>query len=238
MRPAVAATTTVTVASYNIRKAVGADMRRRPERILEVLAEVGPDIAVVQEADRRFGARHAALPPALLASRGWRPVGLAVRPDSIGWHGNAVLVSGRVEVRAFRRLLLPALEPRGAVLVELEVGGRPLRIVGMHLDLSGLWRRRQARAILDQLATEAEAVPTLVMGDLNEWRDAAGCLADFAATHKLVHTGPSFPARMPLGRLDRIFASNDMVVTAAGVHRSPQAAMASDHLPLWVQVQI
>lgn len=232
------ATTTVTVASYNIRKAVGADMRRRPERILDVLAEIAADIAVVQEADRRFGARLSALPPALLASRGWRAVGFAVRPDSIGWHGNAVLVSERVQVRAHRRLLLPTLEPRGAVLAELAVDGQPLRIVGMHLDLSGLWRRRQARAILDQLAKGDSGMPTLMMGDLNEWRDAAGCIADFAATHKLVHTGPSFPARMPLGRLDRIFASNDMVVTAAGVHRSPQAALASDHLPLWVQAQI
>ena len=213
-------------------------MRRRPERILEVLAEIAPDIAVVQEADRRFGERHAALPTGLLAEHGWRAVPFGARPGSIGWHGNAVLIGPRAELLSHATLDLPVLEPRGAVLADLAVAGLPLRIVGMHLDLSGLWRRRQARAILDHLARHKALTPTLMMGDLNEWRNSAGCIADFAATHKLVHTGPSFPARMPMARLDRIFASNDLVIEDAGVHRSPRASLASDHLPLWVRVQL
>ena len=213
-------------------------MRRRPERILEVLAEIAPDIAVVQEADRRFGERHAALPTGLLTEHGWRAVPFGARPGSIGWHGNAVLIGPRVQLLGHNSIDLPVLEPRGAVLADLAVAGLPLRIVGMHLDLSGLWRRRQARAILDHLARHKALTPTLMMGDLNEWRNSAGCIADFAATHKLVHTGPSFPARMPMARLDRIFASNDLVIEDAGVHRSPRASLASDHLPLWVRVQL
>jgi len=230
-------TVSVTVASYNIRKAVGADMRRRPLRILDVLDETGADIAVIQEADRRFGTRAAALPPDLLARHGWQHVPFGMTPVAIGWHGNAVLVREHVRIEAHSTVDLPVLEPRGAVLARLLVNGRPLTIAGMHLDLSGLWRRRQARAILDRLAVEPEA-PTLLMGDLNEWRAAAGCLADFAATHKLVLTGPSFPARAPIARLDRIFASNTLEVEGAGVHQSPQAKVASDHLPLWVRVRL
>jgi endonuclease/exonuclease/phosphatase family metal-dependent hydrolase len=230
-------TVSVTVASYNIRKAVGADMRRRPSRILEVLDETGADIAVIQEADRRFGTRAAALPPDLLGLHGWRHVPFGMTPVAIGWHGNAVLVRENILIEAHSTVDLPVLEPRGAVLARLSVRGRPLTIAGMHLDLSGLWRRRQARAILDRLAAEPEA-PTLLMGDLNEWRTAAGCLADFAATHKLVLTGPSFPARAPVARLDRIFASNALDVEDAGVHQSPQAKVASDHLPLWVRVRL
>jgi endonuclease/exonuclease/phosphatase family metal-dependent hydrolase len=230
-------TGSVTVASYNIRKAVGADLLRRPLRILEVLAETGADIAVVQEADRRFGDRAAALPPGLLAEHGWRHVPFGMTPAAIGWHGNAVLVRDSVEVRSHATIDLPVFEPRGAVLAELGIGRASLRIVGMHLDLSGLWRRRQARAILERLAAHPDA-PTLLMGDLNEWRNAAGCLADFASTHKLVLTGPSFPARAPIARLDRIFASNALEVLDAGVHQSPQAKIASDHLPLWVKVRL
>ena len=232
-----AAAVSVTVASYNIRKAVGADMRRRPLRILDVLQETGADIAVIQEADRRFGERAAALPLSDLAERGWRHVPFGMKPAAIGWHGNAVLVGEGVEILSHTTLTLPVLEPRGAVLTRLQVRGAPLRIVGMHLDLSGLWRRRQARAILDQLAAEPD-LPTLLMGDMNEWRAAAGCLADFAATHKLVLTGPSFPARAPLARLDRIFASNEMQIEDSGVHQSPLAKVASDHLPLWVRVSL
>lgn len=230
-------TAAVTVASYNIRKAVGADMRRRPSRILDVLAEVGADVAVIQEADRRFGARAAALPGPELAERGWRHVPFGMTPAAIGWHGNAVLVSEDVDILSHTSLVLPTLEPRGAVLTRLSVRGRLLRIVGMHLDLSGLWRRRQARAILAKLADDPD-VPTLLMGDMNEWRAAAGCLADFAATHKLVLTGPSFPASVPVARLDRIFASNAMDIEDSGVHLSPLSKVASDHLPLWVRVRV
>jgi endonuclease/exonuclease/phosphatase family metal-dependent hydrolase len=200
-----------------------------------VLDETGATVAVIQEADRRFGARAAALPPADLAARGWRHVPFGMKPAAIGWHGNAVLVGRDVEILSHSTLTLPVLEPRGAVLARLQVHGRPLRVVGMHLDLSGLWRRRQARAILQQLADEPD-VPTLLMGDMNEWRTAAGCLADFAASHKLVLTGPSFPARAPVARLDRIFASNNLAIMDSGVHQSPLAKIASDHLPLWVRV--
>lgn len=45
------------IVSYNIRKAVGLDRRRDPERILAILREVDADIVVLQEADRRLGRR-------------------------------------------------------------------------------------------------------------------------------------------------------------------------------------
>ena len=39
------------VATYNIRKCVGLDWRRRPERIVEVIGEMRADVVAVQEAD-------------------------------------------------------------------------------------------------------------------------------------------------------------------------------------------
>ena len=48
---------TITVASYNMRKAVGTDRRRRPDRVLAVLKEIDADIVALQEADKRFGDR-------------------------------------------------------------------------------------------------------------------------------------------------------------------------------------
>lgn len=224
-------------ASYNIRKAVGGDYRRRPERILDVLSEIGPDIVVLQEADRRLGERATALPRDLLKSHDLRPVPLGIRPASIGWHGNAILAGPRAELTGHARIEIPALEPRGAVLAEFAVDGAPVRVVGMHLDLSGLMRRRQARAILAAIAAR-QTMPTLLMGDMNEWRAAAGCIADFAADHHLVPTGHSFPASGPLAALDRIFLSDDLQVVDSGVHRSPLAARASDHLPTWVKLAL
>lgn len=228
----------VTAASYNIRKAIGADLRRRPERILAVLDEIGPDVALLQEADRRFGARAAALPPALVEGHGYRVVPVAGgAAASIGWHGNAILIGPRVEALATTAVEIPALEPRGAVIAELAVEGAPLRVVGMHLDLSGLVRRRQARAILGHLALRPP-MPTLLMGDLNEWRASAGCIADFMAEFHRLPLGFTFPASRPIAALDRVFLSDDVTAIDHGVHRSPASRAASDHLPVWVRLDL
>ncbi|GGE05514.1 endonuclease [Polymorphobacter glacialis] len=226
----------VGIASYNIQKAIGTDMRRMPTRTLAVIDEIGADIIVLQEADRRFGSRLSALPLPLLAAHHWHPVQFETRAASIGWHGNAILVSSRVEVVRHAVLRIPALEPRGAVLADLRVDGALLRVVGMHLDLSGLWRRRQARAIIAHVAAQPGNPPTLLMGDLNEWRVSAGAIADFSRNYSVIPTGPSFHARMPIAALDRIFVSGDLALEGAGVHHSVRSVVASDHLPIWVRL--
>lgn len=222
------------VASYNMRKAIGTDRRRRPERILEVLAEIDADIVALQEADRRFGTRAAVLTPHLLAEHSdYQAVPVAVRAASMGWHGNVLLVRKSATILHAEPIHLPALEPRGAVRADLRVAGRDVRVVGMHLDLSGLWRRRQGKAVLDHLDAAQHKLPVVMMGDLNEWRPAAGCLQDFARGHRIADTGPSFHARRPVGRLDRIMVTPDLTIADCGVHMSAAARVASDHLPIW-----
>jgi endonuclease/exonuclease/phosphatase family metal-dependent hydrolase len=227
----------VLVASYNIRKAIGSDRRRRPDRILEVLCEVDADIVALQEADRRFGERATALPLHMIAEHSpYMVVPLDVRPGSIGWHGNALLVRRSAVITAHATIVLPALEPRGAVMADVEIDGVAVRVVGMHLDLSGLWRRRQAHAILARLAAMPRKLPTILMGDMNEWRVAGGCLNDFSQNYRFAPTGPSFHARRPVARLDRILVSDELEVRQAGVHRTPGARTASDHLPIWAKL--
>ena len=87
-------------------------------------------------------------------------------------------------------LVLPALEPRGAVMADIRLNGQEIRIVGMHLDLSGLWRRRQAHAVMMHIEQQPRALPTVMMGDMNEWRRHGGCLGDFAQ-----HYGSPKPGR-------------------------------------------
>jgi endonuclease/exonuclease/phosphatase family metal-dependent hydrolase len=225
------------VASYNIRKAIGSDRVRRPERILAVLDEIDADVIALQEADRRFGDRVAALPAGLVAQSAWVPVPLGRRPHSLGWHGNAILVRRGIKVFAHGHIDLPTLEPRGAVFAEIAVGAHRLRVVGMHLDLSGLRRRQQARAILHALG-ERSPLTTVMMGDLNEWTRGRGCLQEFGHSHNFAPTDPSFPARRPVARLDRIMASHAVEITDCGTHRSLMACQASDHLPIWAQLDV
>lgn len=228
------------VASYNMRKAIGTDRRRNPERVLQVLDEIDADVVALQEADRRFGARMAVLSPHLLEEHGgWKAVGINRRAASMGWHGNALLVRRSAEVTDCAALHLPALEPRGAVTADVAIGaGAAIRVVGMHLDLSGLWRRRQAHAIMTHLAGMADDRPTVMMGDLNEWSRQAGCLRDFGAQFRFAATGPSFHARRPIARLDRIMVSGDVAIADCGVHSSPAARVASDHLPIWADLTL
>lgn len=228
----------IKVASYNMRKSIGTDRRRRPERTLQVLCEVDADVIALQEADRRFGTREAVLTGHLLAEHGdWKPIPFGMRARSMGWHGNALLVRRDAQVLDCEAIHLPALEPRGAVMADVRVRGQMLRIVGMHLDLSGLWRRRQAHAIIAHLQASVRQYPTVLMGDLNEWTPQSGCLRDFAQHYQFAATGKSFHARRPMARLDRIMVSRDLEIQGAGVHESLNSRTASDHLPIWAEVR-
>jgi endonuclease/exonuclease/phosphatase family metal-dependent hydrolase len=222
----------LTFASYNIHKAVGLDGRRDPDRILAVLRELHADVIALQECDRRFGERESVLPRALLDESPWRAATVARRPRSIGWHGNALLVRKDIEIAHACAVDLPTLEPRGAVRADLVVEGQRLRVLGMHLDLSGLIRRDQVRAILRHCAACEARCPTVLMGDFNQWGRSRGALREFAADWHTAATGNSFPSRRPLAPLDRIVHSPEWTCTAAGVHHSALAVSASDHLPV------
>ncbi len=250
----------ITVASYNMRKAIGTDRRRNPQRVLDVLNEIGADVVALQEADKRFGTRASAVPHELIDEHGlYKPVHfglrhrrtleripggdraeklIKLRTRNIGWHGNALLVKRHIGVIDVCAIDLPTLEPRGAVMAELLIGDRPVRVIGMHLDLSGLWRRRQMRAILHAIAARVQKMPTVLMGDTNDWRDAAGCLRDLGPNYQVAPTGPSFHSRRPVACLDRIIVHTDLKIDAAGVHVSAASKRASDHLPVWARLSV
>jgi endonuclease/exonuclease/phosphatase family metal-dependent hydrolase len=229
----------IKVASYNMRKGVGLDRQRSPERILDVLREIDADVIALQEADRRFGSRECVITPRLLDEQSdWKAVDIGMRAASMGWHGNALLVRKGATVLGAGPIHLPSLEPRGAVTAEVALPSGPtIRVVGMHLDLSGLWRRKQAAAIIAHVDHAGQRHPTVLMGDLNEWTAAGGCLRDFARQYRFAATGPSFHARRPVGRLDRIMHSPDLAVTHCGVHATSCARKASAHLPIWAVLE-
>jgi endonuclease/exonuclease/phosphatase family metal-dependent hydrolase len=228
------------VASYNIHKAVGTDRRRSPERIIDVLNEIDADVVALQEADQRFGSRDAILPERLLEMHSdYVTVPLSVRTESMGWHGNAILVKKSVEIVEHDIIHLPCIEPRGAVTALVRHEGLVVRLVGMHLDLSGLWRRRQAAAVLRHLALETlrPASANILMGDLNEWSQR-GCIRDFGRALSFAPCGRSFHSGRPLAALDRIMWNGTLALGASGVHLSALSRRASDHLPIWAQFDI
>ncbi len=155
-----------------------------------------------------------------------------------GWRGNALLVRGGHATQV-RRLSLPGAEPRGALIVDLALPSGRLRVAAAHLGLLRRHRAQQTRAILAALA-EGEAMPTLLMGDLNEWR--SGIHSSLAVLQPFFGPfgppRPSFPSRLPFMSLDRILGHPRGLVLGRQVHDSVLARIASDHLPIRARIDL
>nr|WP_306300198.1 endonuclease/exonuclease/phosphatase family protein [Erythrobacter sp. LQ02-29] len=226
------------LASYNIHKAVGTDRRRDPARIIAVLRELNADVIALQEADERLGERETVLPRAALDDTPWKVVPIARRPRSIGWHGNALLVRRSMTIAHCEPLDMPTLEPRGAVCADLEHEGHLFRIVGTHLDLSGLRRRSQVRHLLGHMEAATPACPEVLMGDFNQWRSSAGAMDEFGPQWRALSPGRSYPGVRPIARFDRMVVSKSWRIVEQGVHHSALATRASDHLPIWAALEL
>lgn len=225
------------VATYNIRKCIGLDWRRSPERIMRVLGEIEADVVALQEADRRLGQRPATLPVAELTARtGLRPVPIPASGRSSGWHGNALLIREGIDVERAVPLDLPSLEPRGALVADLDMAGVRLRVAGVHFGLRRADRRRQARALMEALHGFDGAMATVVLGDFNEWVPRGAASEELSKRFRQAPPVASFHSSAPLAALDRIFVCPGLKVTSAQVHRSATARRASDHLPVWADI--
>ena len=226
----------ITFASYNIHKGVGGDRRRDPERILAVIEELDADIVALQEVDERFGARRSILDEAAIVQRGWQVAALRTKPASMGWHGNALLVRHGLDVVDVDGDHLPRIEPRGAVRATVMAGSQPVCVTGMHLDLSGLRRKRQFAHLCN--ASRAPGLPAVMLGDCNEWVRPFGGDRGLAAHWTMVEPGRSFPAQRPMLALDRLIHTDHWQCEDARVHSTPLARRASDHLPIRITLDL
>lgn len=217
-----------------MRKARGLDQKRKPERILQVVNDLDADVVVLQEADKRLGSRPTALPHRLVETEtDFNVVSVARNNVSIGWHGNAVLVRKGLPILDVDRIDLPGFEPRGAVRVSLDIG-EGLTLVATHLGL----RRRDRHAQLETLreATSGDA-HCVIAGDFNEWSPYKGLepLSERFAVHS---PGRSFHARRPMAALDRFALTQGLALRDAGVEQTALARIASDHLPIWSDIEL
>ena len=227
----------LSVASYNIHKGVGTDRRRDLGRTASVIAEIGADILALQEADTRFGTRTGLLD--LDSIR--RDLGLVAVPlDGVGgahgWHGNLLLVRNAL-VQEVHQVTLPGLEPRGAMVTDMMIAGQPLRVVNAHLGLLSASRLAQARALMDKIAGLAGR-PTLLMGDLNEWRIDGPAFQTFGKHFTIAPPRASFPSRYPLLALDRMMLTSHGELVDVAAHDTALARRASDHLPVKARLRL
>ena len=223
----------LTVATYNIHDAIGVDGQFAPARIAAVLAELDADVIALQEVGS-----HATGTDVLAYLRdatGYIAVAGRTRLRSTGEYGNCLLTRFPVQETTRIDLTFKRREARGALDVLLECEGAPLRVIATHLGLRPSERRMQIQQLLRVLETQTP-VPTVLMGDLNEWFLWGRPLRWLHTHFEKTPAAATFPASAPVFALDRIWIEPRALLERVWVHISPLARVASDHLPLVARI--
>ena len=222
----------VSVLSYNIHECVGADRRRDPARIAEVIKESGAQIVGLQEVHSdSSGEEQLHQMNYLSALTGLQAVSGSAVERRNGHYGNVLLTSCKVLAVHKLNLSYLAREPRGAIDADLDIGGETVRVIVTHLGLRPAERRFQVRKLLSAIAEQRTRI-VLLLSDFNEWLPTGRSLR-WIHTHlgktALVRT---FPSRFPIFALDRIWVSPPAALVELCCIRTSLSRIASDHLPL------
>jgi endonuclease/exonuclease/phosphatase family metal-dependent hydrolase len=229
----------VRVVSWNVHGCVGTDRRFDPERVARVIERHAPDVALLQEVGDLRGVHPPIDQATALAEALAMESSLAITvPSTPFGFGNLTLTRPplRPEGVELYDLSVRHYEPR--VCLCLSLGATGLRTANVHLGLRRLERRRQLRTLLHGAGPGLHDGGAVVLaGDFNDWppgpvtrsleaefRDAACATAGRPAR--------TFPSRLPLLRLDRLYVGGPIRVASFAVDDSVAARAASDHLPL------
>jgi endonuclease/exonuclease/phosphatase family metal-dependent hydrolase len=237
-----------TVVTYNIHKGFSAFNRRLVvHEIRERLHALSPDVVFLQEvqgAHESHSRRHHAWPEAgqhefLAHEGGHAAYGMnAVYQD--GHHGNAIVSRYPIVKSENIDISHHALENRGLLHCELAVPGwrAALHCINVHLGLWGRSRRFQLGWLCQRIRDAVpEGAPLVVAGDFNDWRGGASSVLarDLGMAEVFQRSAGrharSFPARIPLLSLDRIYVRG---LRVGGVERLSGGAWSrlSDHAAL------
>jgi endonuclease/exonuclease/phosphatase family metal-dependent hydrolase len=242
---------TLRILTYNVHSCLGTDGKLSPTRIARVIGQCEPDIVALQEVDvgrRRTEHVNQALVIAhqLQMDYHFHPT-FEVESEQFG---NAVLSRFPLKLVCAARLPEPkndcTREPRSALWVSFDVNGETWQLLNVHLGLSPQERAIQMESLLgDQwIGNPRFQEPHLLCGDLNAvpgsrpHRLLSARLCD-APTRLATRRRPrTFPSGFALLRLDHVFVGSQVQVVDAEVPSSKLARVASDHLPLLVEVRL
>jgi endonuclease/exonuclease/phosphatase family metal-dependent hydrolase len=165
----------------------------------------------------------------------------AVYPD--GHHGNALLSKFPIVRHDNLDVTVKGNEQRGLLHCQLDVPGHAeVHAICVHLGLREAHRRKQIGLLLDLLTTLPPEAPVIVAGDFNDWSlraDALLAQQSLVEVFRETYGAPakSFPARLPLLRLDRIYVRNAIGHAPLVLSTRPWSHL-SDHAPLTVDIHL
>lgn len=241
----------IRVMTYNVHSCVGMDGKTAPERIARLIGRHKPDIVALQELDRGRKRTGIVDQPHLIAKE--LEMLYHFHPsivDDDERYGNAIL--SRFPMELIRAGRLPGLdsksknEPRGVIWAVIDIAGIKINLFNTHLGLYPRERMHQVSALLGKewITHPACQGPVILCGDFNALPHSQVCrsikkvLADAQGgleNHKPKATWFGF---YPVGRIDHIFVGEQIQVTRAKVSRTDLSKIASDHLPLILDIKL
>lgn len=222
---------TLRVATYNLR-----GLKDDQAAAAAVVSAISPDVLLLQEVPRHPASRYA--------------ISSFARATGMSWSGRTRLLSGtslmtgpRIEGgrSTDRRLRVGRREnPRSYSVARVRCpGGAVVCVVSVHLSLVGGQRVEHVSTVLRELEDELPGdLPLVIGGDLNE--DGEGPAWGLLASRltEVSDEQLTFPAADPRHRIDAIFAREHSGVSPGdtGLLDRGLVARASDHLPVWVDL--
>jgi len=238
-----------TITSYNIHKGMSPLNRNVVmQGIADALNEVGPDILCLQEVQGQNLKRvlkYNEYPDQ--SQHEWFGEYLSLKNSygknseyENGHHGNAVLSRFPLDPKHNINITVNKMEQRGVLHCEVQPEGWevPVVVLCAHLNLLENDRKKQYEAISAYVNDCIDQTqPLILAGDFNDWKKVS-CMQlakrlnmteAFMSCHdKLL---PTFPSRLPVLSLDRIYVRN-LKVKRAWVHKGKPWSTLSDHLPI------
>jgi endonuclease/exonuclease/phosphatase family metal-dependent hydrolase len=167
-----------------------------------------------------------------------------------GSYGNVILSRWPIRFESNYDITWRGRERRGClradVQVEAEEGTRALlHVFNVHLGTAFIERRHQARRLVSREILQGSELTgaRIMLGDFNEW--TRGLASQLLASHLesadvRAHLGraKTYPGVLPLLHLDHIYYDAALELKRLTLHRSRNALVASDHLPLVADFQL
>jgi endonuclease/exonuclease/phosphatase family metal-dependent hydrolase len=239
---------TLSIATYNIHKGFSHFNRRVVlHELRERLRDLNADIVFLQEAQgehTRHAERYHNYPGCaqheFIAEEVWPHCAYGMNSVyEAGHHGNAILSrfpilqSLNMDVSAHR------FESRGLLHCEIDLAGQQrVHCLCVHFGLFAKGRREQTRLLIEYVKSSIPAdMPLIIAGDFNDWRNQMShTLKSELDVHDVFHLhggspARSFPAGLPMFRLDRIYVRGFSVLHSE-VHVGGEWQRLSDHAAL------
>lgn len=230
---------TFRIATYNVHRWTGVRGGNawQPERAMEVITGLSADVIALQEVLVPSNEERRQPLIDLADEMGYYTAFAVSRSHRRGALGNAILARWPMSSALVVNLSVGRLEQRAALAVHFGGDEDGLSVVATHLALVDRTRARQVVSLLEHPRLQG---PTILLGDMNAWRECHASREldrQFLDEHHNRAWPPSFPAPRPVLALDRIYARGAALHDLKAVN-GPVARNASDHLPVVAEVEM